>query len=329
MSDSTIYLKQGILARMEKKMSAAAARIAARIAEIMPTNIRSRLSEIMPTNIRSRIAGALCSIMLAALTVSCVSTPQEGFPDPGVDRIRRETLYFDTLPDALDGYRIALVSDVHLGNNFSVERLGRLVAAVNREKPDCVILCGDFILNGAFIEPFAAEAAALYAPDGMYAVLGNHDFFDDRAGTVRALRSVGIMVLEETSAVTPRGLQIAGTNDFQDMYPASAFLADTLRQGFFTVLASHNPDYAEEGRGELYDLMLSGHNHGGQITLFGFAPALRSDYGQKYRSGLVRVGEDQIFVTNGAGYGGVGWLRFRLFAPSEFAVLSLRRSVRK
>jgi len=283
------------------------------------------LSRYLPPLRRfARIAAVILCCAQAALSVSCSSISNLAASEKGVDRIRKAELGFEQLPAFLDGYRIALVSDVHLGNNFTVERLDRLVEAVNREKPDCVILCGDFVLNASFIEPFAASCAALSAPDGVYAVEGNHDFYHDRAGTIRTLRKYGIMVLEETAVVTPRGLQIAGTYDLLDMHPEQAFLADTMREGYFTVLASHNPDFAEEGAGALYDLMLSGHTHGGQITLFGYAPATRSAYGQKYRSGLVQTGGDQIFVTNGAGYGGVGWMRFRLFAPSEFAVLTLR-----
>jgi len=267
----------------------------------------------MRTPIKALVIGAISLFFTSCATI----------PSLGVSRVRR----FDIpVSDGLDrAYRIAFVSDVHLGNNFSVDRLRRLVDAINAERPDCVLIGGDDALGTAQIKAFAREASRLSAPDGVYATLGNHDFYNGRAESIETLRKAGIVVLQDTLARVPDGPVIAGIGDFRDTFPDMARFRDILDRDALTVLVSHNPDFAEKLKAEdlgLFDLILSGHTHGGQITFFGYAPILPSAYGQKYRSGLVWKGGVPVIVSNGAGYGGQ-YLRFRLGAPSDFLVVTL------
>lgn len=227
--------------------------------------------------------------------------------------------------DDLDGYRIAFVSDIHFGNRFSRARLDALFAAIRAEQPDCVIIGGDNTLSSAQIDEFAVAARALSAPEGVYAVLGNHDFWNGRARTIATLRASGIVVLGETLVRTPRGLAIAGTEDFRDSYPATKHLSGIVRPEEFTVLATHDPWFAEYANLQEFDLVLSGHTHGGQIAFFGYAPALAPGAGQRYRTGTTFRKGVPVIVSNGAGYGGEGLLRFRLGAPSDFLVITLRK----
>ncbi len=261
---------------------------------------------------------ALFSLPFAYL--SCASGPALG-----VDRVRRIDITVAGLPDELDGYRVAFVSDIHYGNNFSATRFRRLIAAVNAEGADAIIIGGDNTRGTAEIASFAEEAARFRSRHGVYAVIGNHDFYNGRAKTIRTLRRAGIVVLEESAVETPSGLVIAGINDVRDAFPAMGRFRDILDPGKPTVLASHNPDFAEEADLSPFDMILSGHTHGGQITLFGYAPVIPSEYGQKYRTGTVVKDGVPVVVSNGAGYGG-DILRFRLFAPSDFLVITLRSS---
>ncbi len=268
--------------------------------------------------------GKLARIALVwLLCFSCAS-----FPQNGVNRIRFLEVGSPEVTPELEGYRIAFISDIHLGNNFPVERFEALIAAVNAQNPDCIILGGDNTLDMPLIRRFAEMSSRFSAPEGVYAVLGNHDFYNGRSENIRALRRSGIVVLDETVIITPRGLKLAGINDFRDTFPAMGRFQDILDKEGFTILASHNPDFAEKTDISSFDLVLSGHTHGGQITFFGYAPVLPSAYGQKYRSGTAWKDGTPVIVSNGAGYGGL-FLRFRVGAPSDFLILTLRRTDRR
>lgn len=245
-----------------------------------------------------------------------------------MDRVREFTVESPDAGTELDGYRIALVTDVHYGNRFSRARLDALVETVNALSADCVILGGDNTLGYAEIAPFAEAAGRIRARDGLFAVIGNHDFFNGRSATIRTLRAAGIAVLDETVVETPRGAFFAGTNDLRDIFPTmTPFLEILPPQDRFTVLVTHNPDLAAEIDLSPFDLVLSGHTHGGQITAFGYAPVIPSEYGQRFRSGLVESGGTPVIVSNGVGYGG-SILRFRVGAPSEIIVITVRSTAR-
>lgn len=268
------------------------------------------------------IAGALAaSLALCLLAATSCAT----FPRAGVDRVRDIDLCPEGLPHELDGYRIAFITDTHYGNNFPRERLERLVASVNEERPDCILLGGDYTNTAAETEEFAEVIGSLSAPGGVYAVSGNHDFYESPGKLCAALRKRGIVVLDETVARVPGNVEIAGINNFRDIYPDMARFEDIRKNSAFSVLVSHNPDFAEETDISGFDLMLSGHTHGGQITLFGYAPVIPSAYGQKYRTGTILKDGVPVIVSNGAGYSGVRLL-FRFCAPSDFLLITLRAS---
>lgn len=256
---------------------------------------------------------------LLLTATGCASSPRLG-----VSRVRQITIEIPDLPASLAGYRIAFVSDIHYGNRFSTGRLERLIASINASDPDVILVGGDNTLGTAEIAPFARLAGKLAARHGVYAALGNHDFYNSRSLSIRTLREEGIVVLDETLIETPAGLTIAGINDLRDIYPVMGRFRDILEPDAVTVLICHNPDFAEEGDLTLFDLVLSGHTHGGQITLFGYAPVIPSAYGQKYRTGTVYSRGTPVVISNGAGYSGSGILRFRLFAPSDFLLVTLQ-----
>lgn len=260
---------------------------------------------------------AIYIFLLLFVVSGCAS-----FSALGVDRIREEKVIVERSHAYLDGYRIVFVSDIHFANNFSRARLDTLIRSINAQKPDCIILGGDFTLGFAEIEEFAEAASVLVAREGVFAVLGNHDFFNGRQKTIQSLREAGIIVLDETALELPSGIVMAGINDFTDVFPVLNALDDVLIPGAFVVMASHNPDFAEKTDMSRYNLVLSGHMHGGQITFFGWAPIIPSQYGQKYRTGTIYKDGVQVIISNGAGYGGM-LFRFRLGAPSDFLLITL------
>jgi predicted MPP superfamily phosphohydrolase len=283
------------------------------------------------------------SIALGAFSaLSCATPAARGDYDPAlgratiterrvaasaVSRVRDIDYVSDRVPPSLEGYRVLFVSDIHFMNRFSQKRLDALMTEINAQEADCVILGGDLTLSAGNLAEFAASAGTLRAKEGVYAVLGNHDFFNGRQKFVASLRTVGIVTLDETTIITPRGLALSGINDFRDVFPVMKPFLDTVPEGDFTILASHDPDFMEKAPiADLsrFDLVLSGHTHGGQITFFGWAPILPSEYGQRYRTGTVFKDGVPIIVSNGAGYSGERF-RFRFCAPSDYLLITLRR----
>jgi hypothetical protein len=244
--------------------------------------------------------------------------------------LRTRTVAFSSpdLPAAFDGLRVAFVSDVHHGPYFSRERVRNAVARVNALHPDVIVLGGDYVYRSAeFVEPVFAELGRLQAPLGVYAVLGNHDHWVDPVKTRKALAASRIRALDNRGYWLQRGssrIRLCGVDDLWEGRQDLAAAVDGATTGDFVLLASHNPDFVETLGGEPVDLVLSGHTHGGQVTLFGlWAPAVPSDYGQKYRAGLVLDGPVPAFVTTGVG---TTVVPLRLFASPEVVLLTLRES---
>jgi hypothetical protein len=175
----------------------------------------------------------------------------------------------------------------------------------NALEPDVVLLLGDYVHRGArYIAPGIAPFAKLRARDGVYAVLGNHDHWDGQADTLRALRAAGVESLVNRSVVLRRRgdpLVVAGVGDWmEDEQRLDVALAGRA-PGQPRIVMSHNPDYAESlPPSERVDLLVSGHTHGGQVSLPGYgAPLLPSRYGRKYQQGLVEGPRSKVYVTRG------------------------------
>lgn len=281
------------------------------------------------------IALASCASAPVPASRAETSSPQATYAEQtgiragleGVTRVREITVTSEDVPQRLDGYRIGFVSDVHLGNNYTEERMARLIEEVNAERFDFVILGGDYTRNASYIKRFAELAGRLRARDGVCAIPGNHDVMNGKAATARALEGAGIRVLDQSTAKATEGLLVSGIGDLRFEYPDMEKTSKGIDAADFAILAAHNPDIVEESAFDrvagLYDLVLSGHTHGGQITLFGFAPIVPSRYGSRYRTGIVQKGDAPVIVSNGVGYSGKV-LFIRVCAPSDFLALTLR-----
>ena len=231
------------------------------------------------------------------------------------------------LPSAFDGLRVAFISDVHLGPYVSRAQVRRVVDRVDGLHPDLIVLGGDYAYRDAgAIRPAFAELKRLRAPLGVYGVLGNHDHWLGAATTRSAMEAAGIRDLDNRGVWLERGtarIRLCGVDDlWEGRQDLPAALADAAPSDF-VLLVSHNPDVAETLADGQADLLLSGHTHGGQVTIFGlWAPLLPSKYGQKYRAGLVDAGAVTVLVTTGVG---TTVVPFRFFARPEIALLTLRR----
>ncbi|HEY8582212.1 MAG TPA: metallophosphoesterase [Capillimicrobium sp.] len=243
--------------------------------------------------------------------------------------VRRSELRLDRWPAALDGLRVAVISDLHAGApQVDPAWIRRIVERANAQRPDLVVLLGDHIDGHHHLDDpvapgaVAAALAGLRAPRGVIAVLGNHDWRTDGPGMAAALREHGITVLENTSTAAGAGLWVAGVGDastrFADVARALGSVPD---DDAAVLLLTHDPDVFPRVP-DRPALTLAGHTHGAQVDL----PLLRrawipSRFGARYAGGLVR--EDGRTMLVSAGVGTSGW-PVRLGARPEVPVLTLR-----
>lgn len=243
-------------------------------------------------------------------------------------RVKRLEIVDPDVPSEFVGKHIVFLSDIHHGPYFSIERVARLVDTVDDLHPDLVLLGGDYVYRGdaRYIAPVFAELARLQAPLGVFAVAGNHDHWEGIDEMRARMASAGIVNLDnraEWITIGGDGIKVGGVGDlYEDSQDIAPTVAD-VDAGDFVILLSHNPDFAEQIATDRIDLVLSGHTHGGQITLFGrWAPFVPSLYGQKYRSGFVQTDHTLAYVSTG-----VGTINppMRFFARPEIVVITLQR----
>jgi uncharacterized protein len=283
----------------------------------------------MRSSVRAATAAATIAAAGAALAWRAL------WHEPRRDRLRRRTLRLARWPAELAGVRVAVISDLHAGAPHVDEpRVARLVAAVNRSRPDLVVLLGDFVDShvklGSPVTPeaVAGRLAALRARLGVVAVLGNHDWRRDGPRVAAALRACGIEVLENDAA-RAGPLWVAGLADARtriaDVAAALGAALAGVPDGAPVLLLSHDPDVFPSVPDRVA-LTLSGHTHAGQVAI----PRLRrraipSRYGERYAGGHVVEGGRHLYVT--AGVGTTGW-PVRLLAPAEVVLLTLRPAQR-
>ncbi|MFZ5392279.1 MAG: metallophosphoesterase [Patescibacteria group bacterium] len=232
--------------------------------------------------------------------------------------------YRKDVPAAFSGYKIVYLSDIHYGPFFSDERLAEMVERVNGLRPDLILLGGDYIFDKTDqIEPVFQGLSQLKAKDGVFAVLGNHDHWEDPDVSWKCMREAGIVALDNKATWIVRGgekIRLGGVGDWwNDKVDFEPTIAGTTK-GDLVILLSHNPDVAELEDSGLVDLILSGHTHAGQLTLFGQWGVIPSFYGQKYRQSWAKAQETDVYVSRGVGN---TFLPLRFWARPEITVLTL------
>nr|CAA9288720.1 hypothetical protein AVDCRST_MAG63-4211 [uncultured Armatimonadetes bacterium] len=258
------------------------------------------------------------------------------FIEPSLPRLSRVDVVLPDLPLALDGLRVALLSDLHAQAGFPAARLRPALAMAARERPDLVALTGDYTNNqadpeAAYLAGCLEELGRLRAPLGVWAAFGNHDFPPLRRGDLNRdpprepweRHGIAPLLNEARPVRVERAtLWIAGLRSalMRPVHPREV-LRD-LPRADARLLLWHEPDRADESAREGATLQLSGHTHGGQVRLPGVGAPVLPPQGRRYPDGLFRVGGMPLYVTRG-----VGMLPplVRLNCPPEVALLTLRR----
>ena len=272
---------------------------------------------------------------MAALLTVIVAVLAYGYGETYWLQVKEYTFVHRDVPPAFNGLRIAFLSDIHRSPFFSQARVRSVVEQVNSLRPDLIVLGGDYVyLYTDYAASCFAELKNLEAPLGCYGVLGNHDYgkYTDGhhgpAEVIQAMAEAGITLLRDEAVWVERQgarIRLGGVSDYGVDRPSLARILESTAPHDFVILVSHQPDYAEELPQGAVDLVLSGHTHGGQITFFGlWAPYVPSQYGQKFRTGLVKTDKTTVIVSNGIGTSTVPPIR--LFARPQIVIVTLKSS---
>jgi len=250
--------------------------------------------------------------------------------EPASLSTRGQTLRLPDWPADCAGLRVAVLADVHTGSPWNgLGKLERIVEATNAAAPDLVLLAGDYVIHGVlggrFVAPETAAQglARLEAPLGVFAVLGNHDWWLDAARVTRALEAVSIPALEDRATPLARGacrFWLAGISDFREgAHDLDAAFAE-VPAGAPLIAFTHNPDVFPEVPGRV-TLTVAGHTHGGQVFLPGFGRLIvPSAFGERFAIGHVVEEGRNLFVSPGLG---TSILPVRFRVPPEISLLEL------
>lgn len=244
--------------------------------------------------------------------------------------VTRHELAIGDLPEAFIGYRIAFLTDTHVASFMRRAFYREIVNQVRASGADLVLLGGDFVSFRRHI-PLMAEVLLrdLEARDGVWAVLGNHDYWADADGVVGAMTAKGVRFIINRSARIERDGAVLDLVGIDEVYrgrpdPEAAFATtDPARP---CIALSHHPDIVGRLHGRRIDLLLCGHTHGGQIRfpLFG-AVIVPSKHEGRYAAGFHLEGSIRMYVSRGLG----SVPPVRILCKPEVAIFELTRGDRR
>jgi hypothetical protein len=246
-------------------------------------------------------------------------------------RARELAIPIENLPAALKGFRIAQISDVHVGPTIKADFVRGIAETVQAAAPDLIVFTGDLADGdvarlGVHVQPLAN----LRAPHGCFFVTGNHEYYSGVKDWLAVIGELGFRALINEHVLIERGgsrIVLAGVTDDSAGAIEVGHASDPDRAlsgapaADLRILLAHQPRSAVAAASHGFDLQLSGHTHGGQFIPWHLFVMLL----QPYMGGIYRRGSSWIYVNRGAGYWGPP---LRLGAPSEIAVLTLTRAGR-
>jgi predicted MPP superfamily phosphohydrolase len=263
----------------------------------------------------------VCGLLLALYSL---------FIEPNRLILRETTITLPAWPEEFKGLRIAVFSDLHAGSpHITLDKIRRVVEMTNASQPDLILLPGDFVIQdvvgGKFIAPevFAMELKNLKAVNGVFATLGNHDWWYNAARIRQVLEKAGIRVLENQTEKIERNGTIIWLAGLSDLWGGNPKIEDTLKQitdNAPVIAITHNPDLFPAIPSRIA-LTITGHSHGGQVALPLIGrPVVPSKFGQRYAIGHIVEAGKHLFVTSGIG---TSIFPVRFGVPPEVSVLTI------
>lgn len=232
--------------------------------------------------------------------------------EPGWFEVNQIRMKLRRLAPAFTGFRLAHISDIHMGGWMDAERLQNVVALLLAEQPDLVAITGDFLIGHAWdavTESAARDLQNVLAPLARavptFAVLGNHDHWTNADAVRGMLAGCGIHELRnDVHTLTRDGqrLHLCGVDDiWVGRHDLDEILARLPADGA-AILLAHEPDFADESAATgRFDLQLSGHSHGGQVVIPLLGPPVLPWLGEKYPSGAYLVNGMLQYTNRGVG----------------------------
>ena len=263
--------------------------------------------------------------MILAAAMLLISSCASLSPN-GVGRVKRYTFAEEGVPEQLDGWKIAFISDLHYPSLFTPKRLKKLVGRLQKESPDMLLLGGDYVTETDSIDVLFESLSAVGPCMDTYAVLGNHDMRNESL-IRQSMDKYGVELLDGKASCTELldvggGYAVAGVYDsFADDTLFAQYVEQIADSGFLIFL-SHTPDFVER-HSITADLAFAGHTHGGQVSLFGlYTPVKNTHYGRRFLRGRNRTTNGTtVITTNGVG---TSRRKVRFCVPSEIVVVTLK-----
>jgi len=251
--------------------------------------------------------------------------------EPGLVKVESVSLKLRRLTPAFSGIRIAQISDIHMGGWMNAEHLQTVVDLVLAQKPDLLLLTGDFLIGHGFdedSEQAVRDLITILTPLAVsfpsFAILGNHDYWTNPEAVRKLLRSCNIMDMTNTVFTMTRGTEKLHLCGVDDIWEGDARLDKVL--GYIAddgaaILLAHEPDFADTSAATgRFDLQVSGHSHGGQVVIPFVGPPILPYLGRKYPSGLYQVGKMYQYTSRGVG---MARLPIRFNCPPEITLFTL------
>lgn len=249
-----------------------------------------------------------------------------------VYRVRRIEIKNKKIPKSFNNFKIVFIADIHYGRFFRTKRLIKVVNGINKLEPDIIIIGGDYLDISVeskkdvskYLDKEFEILRKLKAKFGIFTVLGNHDYYNRKDSLLDEINLSSFKLLKNTKEsinIGKASIEIIGVDDLVKGHPEVNLLRQ--RSDNFTMAISHNPDFFSDYKNLInYDLGLSGHTHGGQVTFFGlYAPYTSSKYGQKYVKKIIHEEGREIILTHGIGN---GMLPIRFFAIPEILEINFK-----
>ena len=249
------------------------------------------------------------------------------FIEPNILLTKSQKLEIPHWNKDLDGFKIALITDIHLGTKFvDLKKLARIVKIVNSKNPDLIVICGDLDAKSISKEKYSTTQIAnilknLKSKHGVIAVMGNHDYVPPSV-VKNIYQKSNIILLENEDyyfSHNAKTLRIVGFKDLWHFKSNPIQVVGMKDKTTPTVVLNHNPDYFPQ-MPNFVSLTLSGHTHGGEIVLpFIGSFFIPSEYGQRYRNGYIIENNKHLFVSRGVATLSGG----RFLDPPEINILTL------
>lgn len=250
--------------------------------------------------------------------------------EPALLNTHEENFYSKRIPDAFHNFKIVQFTDTHVGFQYTLKKLRKLVDLINTIKPDLIVFTGDLVDKPDqydWPEDIVKILNSLKATHGKYWIYGNHDHGGGGTNIVKeTMTESGFNLLNNSHSEIKIGnskITLAGVDDMSLGRPNIDSALEGTLHGHFKILLSHAPDFADITRKYPVDLQLSGHSHGGQVRLPFIGHLYTPSYAVKYTKGLYTFKDERLnlYVSSGIG---TTRLPFRFLCIPEVYVMTLK-----